>query len=758
MFFTLVFSAKGQLVINEVVSCNNSGIVDGSGGTPDWIEIFNASEEGINLSTYFLSDNLSKPQKWRFPNVKLNPKSYLILYASGKNINTPAEIHTNFKIDADGEELLLSNETQKIHEIYVDAIACNRSMGYLNDQRDSLVVFRNPTPGYPNSETGVEIPLIFSHESGFYSEQFNLNINTTQGVEIRYTLNDASNPTYFSNLYTQPIHIKNRTGEENIFSEIPTTDTTAWKTPKKEVFKINVLRAAAFVNHQQVSKVYTRTYGISSLGSNRYTFPMVSLVTQPHQLFSDSAGIYVLGNNYQTYDEPNFNYDWERDIFVEYFESNGLKVLSQHAKIEIAGQTTRWRRQKSLKLKASGKGNKNRFEYPFFNTDFRSYKTLILRSPFADYRKSFIKDQFVNAMAEKLNLANVDCKPVVVFLNGEYWGIHILQEKQDKYYLEDHYKVDKDSIDLLTGNATQTFEIIEGSGEDYLKFRDYVDTNDLKIQQHYSYVETQMNMNNFIDYYCFQMLIAMRDWPWNNMKYWRPTDKSRKWEWIPYDFDSAYNYPESDVFQLAGEAENESVAWSVLMFNNLMENENFKLTLLTRLEELLNTEFCSEAIIPKIEAYQKHYEPEIAEHLERWNFDETYSWEEELDVYYRFPKVIAKIIKRIVEEDFEYDLQTCDTDSLEMVTSSQENMDIPEPLFTIYPNPASHTIHLNFKSIQTEAPYYISDHTGKIYLKTDLQTQARHSLDISTWPIGVYIVYTGKTKPEAIGRFVKLAN
>lgn len=757
----LVFSAKGQLIINEVVSCNNAGIVDGSGSTPDWIEILNTSEEGINLSAFFLSDNLSQPNKWRFPNVRLNPKSYLILYASGKNINTPAEIHTNFKIDADGEALILSNETQKIHEFYVDIINCNQSLGYLNDLSDSLVVFRNPTPGYPNAETGIEIPLIFSHESGFYTEQFNLNINTTQGVEVRYTLNSATKPTYESDLYTKPIVIKSRSGEENVFSEIPTTDSVAWKTPKEEVFKINVLRAAAFVNQQQVGKVFTKTYGISPQGSKRYSFPVVSLVTAPHKLFSDATGIYVLGDNFHTYNQPNFNYDWDKDIFIEYFENNGLKVLSQEAKIEIAGQSTRWRRQKSLKLKAAGKGNKNRFEYPFFNTDFRSYKTLILRSPFADYRKSFIKDQFVNAMASKLNLANADCKPVVVFLNGEYWGIHILQEKQDKYYLEDHYKVDKDSIHLLTGNATESFEIIEGLGEEYLALRAYADTNDLSIQKHYNYVSTQMNINNYIEYYCFQMLIAMRDWPWNNMKYWKTTDNSRKWEWIPYDFDSAYNYPESDVFMLAGEAANESVEWSVVLFNSLMENDNFKEQLLLRLEELLNTEFCSEAIIPKIDAYKKHYEPEIAEHIARWNFEETYSWEEELEVYYGFPKVIAKIIKRIVEEDFGYDLQICDIDisemdTLDMETSIQEGVQVSPALCSVYPNPANDIIHLNLMTMLTNEPLMISDLKGNPYHETIFNSRQKQAIDISFWPDGVYVIYTSKTTPKVVGRFVKL--
>ncbi len=748
----LWFTANAQLVINEVVSCNQTGIVDREQATPDWIEIFNYSDQAINLGTYYLSDKPSNPKKWRFPNINLNRKAHVLILASGKNLFSPAEIHTNFKIDSDGETLVLSNVESIIHQIKLPIMACDFSLGYLNNDMDSLVVFNQPTPGYPNYETGVEAPILFSHQSGFYKNEFNLFLSSVKDAEIRYTLNTALEPTVHSNLYKHPFNITSREGEDNVFSEIPTTDSIGWRKPEGKIFKTNIVRAAAFINGQQVSKVYTKSYGVSPLGHQRYSFPVVSLVVQPHQLFSATEGIYVLGNNYELYSQPNFNYDWERDVFVEFFENNGEQVFSQQAQIEIAGQTTRWRRQKSLKLKASGKGNKNRFDYAFFNKELKSYKTLILRSTFADYRKSFIKDELLNQLAEQTRLADADCRPVVVFLNGEYWGIHILEEKQDKYYLEDHYEVDKDSIDLLKGNATQSYEIIEGAGTEYLQLRAYAINNDLSDSKHFDYVAEQMNIENFIDYYCFNMLVATRDWPWNNMKYWRPKDQSRKWEWIPHDFDSSYNYPETDGFYLASEPINETVAWSVVLYNNLMENLVFKSRLLLRLEDLLNHEFCTDSIALLIDEHKKRYAPEIEEHIHRWNFEETYSWEEELEVYYTFPKVLAKTLKRIANNNFNYDMSVCDNPITSIDTFDQETY----ARLVIYPNPAINALTIHVKNPEKINQLKIIDITGNSILEINYIYQLFHEIDVSNLPAGVYFVQTLSNQHSVLSKFVKL--
>lgn len=754
-FFSLPL--RGQLIISEVVSCNQNGLIDSSGEYPDWIEIFNFSEKNIDLHDYYLSDKSLLPQKWQFPKVQLGSQSYLVLFASGKDESTLEELHTNFKIDGDGETLLLSNKDSIVNLLRVPEMACNHSYGYLPQFEDSLATFVNPTPGIANNVTHAEVSILFSHDSGFYKDSFALEINAIAEAEIRYTLNSALAPSIYSNLYTKPLNMNNRAEDENVFSEIPTADTTFWERPKEPVFKINIVRAAAFINGQQISKVYTKSYGISPLGHQRYTFPIVSLVAEPSHFFGDSTGIYVIGERklpYWEFQLPNFNNDWERDIFVEFFETDGQKVISQDAEVEIAGQSTRTRRQKSLKLKASGKGNKNRFEYDFFKKNINRHRTLILRTTMADYRKSFIKDEMLNTLAENTGLADVDCRPVIVFLNGEYWGIHILQEKQDKYYLADYYGVDKDSLNLLQGNATVENEIIEGSGNEYLELRDYAVQHNLNELQHYNYIAEHINIDNFINYYSFHIAAATTDWPWNNIKYWRPTNQSRKWEWMPFDFDSSYNYSKSNGFRLASEPKNETVEWSVLLYNNLMENDLFKHQLLTRLEELLNNQFCTDTISVLLDHYKKKYEPEIEEHISRWNFEADYSWKDQLAIYDTFPQVSAKTLWRLAEENFAWDMMVCDT----LITSinTQPLIDEDKAAFHIYPNPAVNFLNIQFRNHKKRAQLYISDITGtNILVLNDVQKN-HFSIDISMLPAGIYFVYTSDKMLSALGKFIKL--
>ena len=87
-FFIIVFSAllfSQSIQINEVVSSNSSIFYDEDGDTPDWIEIYNTSNNSINLEGYGLSDDLTEKFKWRFPSVSINANDFLLVLASDKD-------------------------------------------------------------------------------------------------------------------------------------------------------------------------------------------------------------------------------------------------------------------------------------------------------------------------------------------------------------------------------------------------------------------------------------------------------------------------------------------------------------------------------------------------------------------------------------------------------------------------------------------------------------------------------------------------
>ena len=105
---------SAQIVINEFMSDNTTAIVDQDGDFSDWIELYNTSSTPINLLNFSLSDQHDELNKWSFPEIIIPAHSFLLIFASNKNISDTGELHTNFKISSSGEPLFLSNNLGQI--------------------------------------------------------------------------------------------------------------------------------------------------------------------------------------------------------------------------------------------------------------------------------------------------------------------------------------------------------------------------------------------------------------------------------------------------------------------------------------------------------------------------------------------------------------------------------------------------------------------------------------------------------------------
>nr|HPH16973.1 lamin tail domain-containing protein [Bacteroidales bacterium] len=118
LLFTIHITAFSQdLVLNEVMYSNKQTIRDSYGETPDWIEIYNTSDESIQLQHYALQDGSGKKKTWKFPHSTIEPHQYLLVFASGKNIQLAKEIHTDFKLGSMKEALYLLK-----HSAIIDSI------------------------------------------------------------------------------------------------------------------------------------------------------------------------------------------------------------------------------------------------------------------------------------------------------------------------------------------------------------------------------------------------------------------------------------------------------------------------------------------------------------------------------------------------------------------------------------------------------------------------------------------------------------
>jgi hypothetical protein len=140
--------AQPAILINEFMASNSVTIADEDGDFEDWIEIYNSGNEELALQNYGLSDNFNSPFKWTFPDVTIQPGQFLLIWASGKDRINPAEpLHTNFKISADGEELLLTDPSgTRIDESAQVALPTDMSYGRLPEILQSGVFSMSPHP------------------------------------------------------------------------------------------------------------------------------------------------------------------------------------------------------------------------------------------------------------------------------------------------------------------------------------------------------------------------------------------------------------------------------------------------------------------------------------------------------------------------------------------------------------------------------------------------------------------------------------
>src|ERR1043165_1104428 len=194
----------GDLLINEILASNQTGLTDEDGQQEDWIEIYNRGTNTVNLNGWSLSDDPEIPSLWVFGSRALGPGQYLVVFASGKDRPNPTasnRFHTNFQLAGDGEFLGLY--TPDSPRVLASALnpkfpEQRNDYAYGRDTNGNLRYFATPTPGAPNGDSSIvalAAPVRFSVERGCYSNAFDLYLSSeTPGAQIRYTV-DGSEPT-----------------------------------------------------------------------------------------------------------------------------------------------------------------------------------------------------------------------------------------------------------------------------------------------------------------------------------------------------------------------------------------------------------------------------------------------------------------------------------------------------------------------------------------------------------------------------------
>jgi len=218
---------------------------------------------------------------------------------------------------------------------------------------------------------------------------------------------------------------------------------------------------------------------------------------------------------------------------------------------------------------------------------------------------------------------------VRLFLNGEYWGIYFLREHMDRHYLAQHFDVDEDSIDLIKNYHLAC--CIEGSNVHYLNVLSFFENNDISIPENYEYIQSQVDVDNFMDYLILRLYCSDIDWPDNNVRYWRPQTPDGKWKWLFYDTDFAFTNASANSVERYFSSE-ELSQWSVVLGRSLIQNETFKNQFLTRFEYYLNNTLRKDRIVNAVDSLSKEIEPHVQEYIDRFDLPTNMDdWEESVD-------------------------------------------------------------------------------------------------------------------------------
>ena len=444
--------------------------------------------------------------------------------------------------------------------------------------------------------------VTFSNPGGFYDNPFELTLSCDQRDKVIHYTTNGNTPTANDPVYREPLLLDERLFSHSDIYTIHNCPEALWFQPET-VQKCIVIRAAAFnENGSLTGKVSTNTYFIESLGCDSHGLPAVSICADSLDLFDYDRGIFVPGASYDSLlpDETGNYYltgrEWEKPMNFEFYELDNTGV-NQKAGIRTHGGNGRKIQQKSMKIYARDEYGKKRFKHQFFETIAdSSFKHLVFKPFTASWFLSGVNDHISSQLAARLDLEALASRPVVLYLNGEYWGIYYIHEKPDERYLEDRCHANLEAINLIEG-WSGTCEA--GTNDNFLALYDYIANNDLSDPEAYDYVKSRIDISNFIDYQIFEIFTANLDWPANNMRCWQEGDGP--WRWIFFDGDDCLIRKRHDEFAYAtydGPSGYPTSSRSTLFFRKLLENESFKTQFINRFNYLMNTALAYETTKP----------------------------------------------------------------------------------------------------------------------------------------------------------------
>ena len=651
----------GTLLITEFMASNGETLIDEDGEASDWIEIHNPGSETVNLGGWHLTDNANDLTKWTFPPLNLEGGAYLIVFASGRDrAAAGAELHTNFRLSADGEYLGLirpGGETV-VHEYAPQYPPQLRDVSYGIEAEAGGTFsegryFTVPAPGAANSGgTQLVSKAVFSMNRGFYAEPFVLQLTTdTAAAEIRYTLNGSEPTADNGKVYSLPIAVDGSTTVR------AAAFTKGWIDSAVGTHSYIFLDNVIAQPERPEGFPRTWTWGAGS-GHTRYAdYEMDTRITEPHggeirEALRSLPSVFVTTSVPNLFDTDTGIYanagergeEWERPASVEWVTADGETEFEINCGLRMHGG---WFRRPdvadkhSFRLMFRAEYGAARLEHDVFKVPGapREFNRLVLRAGGNDGytwdrardTEQYIRDEFGRRLHLEMGHNSPHGKFVHLYLNGLYWGLYNVVERPNQHFSASHFGGEPDDWDAHKHDGELKHGTRDALNEMHRQLRELSGLGDYKQVQGLNADGTRnpdypvyFDKHNYIDYMILNMWAGNYDWVFNN--YWfgrKRTEDSTGFKYYLWDFEDTLGLmPRSPLDvevprDIGRRIEDTRV---VKPHYRLMEYAEYRLDFADRVHRYLFNDglLTPEQLIPRYGALADHVEISIYAESARW--------------------------------------------------------------------------------------------------------------------------------------------
>ncbi len=544
-----------------------------------------------------------------------------------------------------------------------------------------------------------DVDVYSNRQSGFYLNTFQLILShsdtTSDKYVIRYTF-DGSEPNHQSELFKEQLLINGNESYSGLsFIKTTIADSISkfpekWVKPVGEQEKATIVRFAAFRDGKLSSRVKTLSFFIKnssqseSLGAKelldaeryvKYGLPVISISTDRKNLYSDEKGLFVVGDYLDVKNRHSGNFfergkEFEREVYFQYFDSAGILDFELSLGMRIHGGVSRRFPQKSIKFYKRKKYDKSKIDFPFLAS--KGVKRFIVEGmQESGGGRALIEDIVAQEIVKGVGLEQQTFQAVIVFINGEYFGLYSIRDRIDEHYLAYKFNLHRDSFDVIDGHADRGFSAIHGDNTDFLNVLSFIKENNLSKLENYEFIASKIDIDNLINYYAIEIFFANLDWPIHNIKMWK-RKKNGKWRFLLYDLDGGFSHKTKkdleedhtvDMFDRLLKPDDcrscKNTTNSTVLFRGLSESDVFRQKFGDRYKEIIDLYMSPLKTLPIVDSVAKIYAPYIPDHIKRWGFPRHVKkqWERDIDanIKYFLENREASTLKNLNSYMIDYD-------------------------------------------------------------------------------------------------------